>query len=659
MEFRKYLESYNFNIEQEEFVEESFLNPDKTLVWFEKPVEKLLNKTISIYHGSPTRIEGDKILPLGVNVGATKFSKLRWSAYYWDNPKYAMMWATCWGLHDAGIPATFVGQNNYVYVCNKTGLDNKEFKQMIVDKKIQTYIYEVRLKASELEMGSCPIIKEYTVSKPMQIYKKYVLTIDEETIDEYCTIVDEVEFNRANSYIMSRTHVPKVRGFILNAILDKYRDIYRNVVYDMIRQDHGRFNPDANLKPYQKQVNKAIKNDVYGVREGVEMKKEEYIIEGRIVEFYDCDILEEGIFDKAKDKFLELKKKEDDKLAARIQADKARKGINNDTKPLYKNDCGEPAVDQHGYDNYKKMFDKIINDVSKIVKSSLGCTLDDSEMYVRKRQYANNIESVYMSKTIVSFRDNYDKLKKKFPDILEGVNFDNEDAGMIFKAIDEPIFRKIEKLGFNRIGGGYYRYKKFEDLEVELDSESDELSVSIEFAYYKNSIQESFDDFDDYIEEGLFDRFKKKKQINTEPEYKREEPKKGKEFDGNKIRSDLKKISAEVKKLTNKPEIKKFINNGLTLIQGNKMFDLTDPNSDVYESGVDEFVLIDIDLWDCNLGNPREIMHNSADGWHPIDHALEGLRNDISALLKAKFPDFYLCEYGGDWDTGSIEIGLK
>jgi hypothetical protein len=161
----------------------------------------------------------------------------------------------------------------------------------------------------------------------------------------------------------------------------------------------------------------------------------------------------------------------------------------------------------------------------------------------------------------------------------------------------------------------------------------------------------------DYIEEGLFDRFKKKKQINNEPN--REEPKKGKEFDGNKVRSDLKKISAEVKKLTNKPEIKKFMNNGLTLIQGNKMFDLTDPNSDVYEAGVDEFVLIDIDLWDCNLGNPREIMNNSDDGWHPIDHALEGLRNDISALLKAKFPDFYLCEYGGDWDTGSITIGLK
>lgn len=658
MEFRKYLESYNFNIEQEELVEESFLNPDKTLVWFEKPIEKLLNKTISIYHGSPTRIEGDKILPLGVNVGATKFSKLRWSAYYWDNPKYAMMWATCWGLHDAGIPATFVGQNNYVYVCNKTGLDNKEFKQMIVDKKIQTYIYEVRLKASELEMGSCPIIKEYTVSKPMQIYKKYVLTIDEETIDEYCIIVDEAEFNRANSYIMSRTHVPKVRGFILNAILDKYRDIYRNMVYDMIRQDHGRFNPDANLKPYQKQVNKAIKNDVYGVREGVEMKKEEYIIEGRVVEFYDCDILEEGIFDKAKDKFLELKKKEDAKLAAKIQADKAKKGITNDSKPIYKNDCGEPAANQQGYDNYKRMFDKIINDVSKIVKSSLGCTLDNSEMYVKKRQYADNIESVYMSKTIVSFRDNYNKLKKKFPDILEGVNFDDEDAGMIFKAIDEPVFRKIEKLGFNRIGGGYYRYKKFEDLEVELDSESDELLVSIEFAYYKNSIQESFDDFDEYIEEGIFDKFKKKKkepvkQNNPEP------VRKSKTLPGDQVRSDMKKIVAEVKKIMNQPGIKEFNNNGLEIMKPNEWYDSTDPQSDEYEAGVDEFTIVRIDLWDYKGGNPRVIMNESPDGWHPVDHGLEKLRSAIRKMLAEKFPNYRLLEYGGDWDTGYVEIGIK
>ena len=217
------------------------------------------------------------------------------------------------------------------------------------------------------------------------------------------------------------------------------------------------------------------------------------------------NIIEEGLLGKAKDKFLELKKKEDDILAAKIQADKAKKGGINNTKPIYKNDCGKPAANQGEYDNYKKMFNKTINDVSKIVKSSLGCTLDNSEMYVRKRQYADNIESVFMCKTIVSFRDNYNKLKNKFPDIIEGSDFDDEDAGMIFKAIDEPIFRKIGKLGFDRIGGAYYRSKNFKTLEVELDSESDELSVCIEFAYYKNSIQESFNDFDGYLEEGLFD----------------------------------------------------------------------------------------------------------------------------------------------------------
>ena len=52
-------------------------------------------------------------------------------------------------------------------------------------------------------------------------------------------------------------------------------------------------------------------------------------------------------------------------------------------------------------------------------------------------------------------------------------------------------------------------------------------------------------------------------------------------------------------------------------------------------------------------------MNESPDGWHPVDHAVEKLNNDIRELLKNKFPNFYLAEYGGDWDTGSIEIGLK
>ena len=154
---------------------------------------------------------------------------------------------------------------------------------------------------------------------------------------------------------------------------------------------------------------------------------------------------------------------------------------------------------------------------------------------------------------------------------------------------------------------------------------------------------------------------KKKNEKNDENKNynKKEEVSKAIEYDGNKVRADLNKITSEVKKMMNQPEIKKFINNGLKLATGDVRYELTDKDSDVYESGVDEFILIDIDLWDYKGGNPRELMRESPDGWHPVDHAVEKLNNDIRKLLKNKFPNFYLVEYGGDWDTGSIEIGLK
>jgi hypothetical protein len=138
---------------------------------------------------------------------------------------------------------------------------------------------------------------------------------------------------------------------------------------------------------------------------------------------------------------------------------------------------------------------------------------------------------------------------------------------------------------------------------------------------------------------------------------KKEESKKI--YDGNKVRSDLNKITNDVRKLLNQPDVKKFVNNGLTMVTGDKRFELTSNDSEEYESHEDEFILIDIDLWDYNGGNPRVIMNDSPDGWHPVDHAVDKLNNDIRGLLSDKYPDFYLTDYGGDWDTGSITIGLK
>lgn len=157
-----------------------------------------------------------------------------------------------------------------------------------------------------------------------------------------------------------------------------------------------------------------------------------------------------------------------------------------------------------------------------------------------------------------------------------------------------------------------------------------------------------------YLEEKFLFGKKKTKKVEPTPT-----PPRGKEYEGNKIRADINKITAEVKKLANQPGVKEFVNNGITITMGSSRFDLTDINSDVYESGVDEFVIVDIDLWDYKGGNPRALINDSSDGWHPVDHGVEKLRNSIRDMIKEKFPNFYVLDYGGDWDTGSIEIGLK
>lgn len=134
-----------------------------------------------------------------------------------------------------------------------------------------------------------------------------------------------------------------------------------------------------------------------------------------------------------------------------------------------------------------------------------------------------------------------------------------------------------------------------------------------------------------------------------------------KKYDYTEVVKELNKIVSEVKKICNSNvDIKKFINNGLTLVTGNGVFGLVSPvdKSTPFESN-DEFVLVDIDLWDYKGGNPRIIMHESPDGLHPVNHAEYELRSLIDKLLNEKFPDFYLCEYGGDWDTGSITVALK
>lgn len=222
---------------------------------------------------------------------------------------------------------------------------------------------------------------------------------------------------------------------------------------------------------------------------------------------------------------------------------------------------------------------------------------------------------------------------------------------MDFKELREKYQNKYNDMLQEGLFNNEFRTKNEADLWKELNELRDEYYNK---GNHDNSLLIRMRKISDELE-----KRKKKDEKKNKNHNKKEEVPKAVEHDGNKVRADLNKITIEVKKMMNQPEIKKFVNNGLKLVTGDARYELTDKDSDVYESGVDEFILIDVDLWDYKGGNPRELMNESPDGWHPVDHAVEKLNNDIRELLKNKFPNFYLAEYGGDWDTGSIEIGLK
>ena len=150
---------------------------DRSLVIFEKPIEKIMNKTISLYHGSCEVIH-DKLKPMGVNVGATKYSKTRWSTYYWDNFESAVRWSVAWAVKKFGEVGVMwpirKEHGTKILLRNNKGISDDEFKNEIARQKIVTYVYEIKIPANDIEIGSVASIKEYTISHPVKIYKLIV-----------------------------------------------------------------------------------------------------------------------------------------------------------------------------------------------------------------------------------------------------------------------------------------------------------------------------------------------------------------------------------------------------------------------------------------------------------------------------------------------------
>ena len=407
------------------------------------------------------------------------------------------------------------------------------------------------------------------------------------------------------------------------------------------------------------------------------------------------DIVEEGlkdVFKKVGDKYKDAKAKADAQLQAKIEKDRQRK------LPKYDNFYGAPV----SYDEHMKEFEKTVDMMKKIVKSSLpGFTLSTKPIYKRETEYQDGIYKLFLSQEILNVEEHYEKLKKKYPERLVEKTFMEEDGNDIYEILEETIFDKVEKKGFKYQYSGLYEHPKYENLSVDSDDSTfEDISVSITIIYKKEgeSVKESVE----VLEEGLFgNKYKKKSNEELEKEVdqlrdrimktqkpieikkmykeirkienelgsrenkiKKEEQKtgvhKGTVYEGNKIKSDISKILKEVEKmLKNEEGIKEFNNNGLEICKGDAVYQLCGDDHSEFHGGTDEFCIVSIDLWDYKGGNPREIMNDSDDGWHPVNHAEEKLRLKLEKFLKEKFPHFYVCDYGGDWDTGGIEIGLR
>lgn len=406
------------------------------------------------------------------------------------------------------------------------------------------------------------------------------------------------------------------------------------------------------------------------------------------------DVVEEGlkdVFKKVGEKYKEAKDKADAQLAARIEKDRKRK------LPKYDNFYGAPV----SYDEHMKEFEKTVDMMKKLIKSALpGFSLSTKPIYKRETEYQDGIYKLFLSQEIMNVEEHYEKFKKKYPKRLIEKTFMEEDGNDIYEILEETIFDKVEKKGFIYQQSGLYEHPKYENLSIDSDDSTfEDISVSITIIYKKgDAVKESME----ILEEGLFgNKYKKKsnkeleeereklrdqiqktqvpkeirkmyKQIrqidnelgSRENKIKKEEQKtgvhKGTVYEGNKIKSDISKILKEVEKmLKNEAGIKEFNNNGLEICKGDDVYQLCGDDHSEFHGGTDEFCIVCIDLWDYKGGNPREIMNDSDDGWHPVNHAEEKLRLRLEKFLKDKFPHFYVCDYGGDWDTGGIEIGLR
>lgn len=252
--------------ESTEILEEKF-EPDKFLVWFDKPIQKALGRKIKLYHGSTELVDGDVMEPISFNVGATKYSDPRWSTYFWDNKEDAMKWVTAIVVNNVYKYSIYVGHNGKTLIGKPENMTDKEVMKEIVRLASghKFYVYEVEIDIDDLEIGSCPSIKEYTVSKPVNIVKRYNYEINPEILRRFFTVTTEEEINKWREQGKTVKNLKLHRNVILNNILDNTRDSYRGIMRTDLRQGNIKVGDD--LSQYKDSINYHVKRDSYRLKE--------------------------------------------------------------------------------------------------------------------------------------------------------------------------------------------------------------------------------------------------------------------------------------------------------------------------------------------------------------------------------------------------------
>lgn len=259
--------------ESTEILEEKF-EPDKFLVWFDKPIQKALGRKIKLYHGSTELVDGDVMEPISFNVGATKYSDPRWSTYFWDNKEDAMKWVTAIVVNNVYKYSIYLGHNGKTLIGKPENMTDKEAMKEIVKLASghKFYVYEVEIDIDDLEIGSCPSIKEYTVSKPVNIVKRYNYELNPEILRRFFTITTEEEVKKWREQGKTVKDLKLHRNVILNNILDNTRDSYRGIMRTDLRQGNIKVGDD--LSQYKDSINYHVKRDSYRLKESIEAIEE-------------------------------------------------------------------------------------------------------------------------------------------------------------------------------------------------------------------------------------------------------------------------------------------------------------------------------------------------------------------------------------------------